>query len=280
MNHSLLTRAFAKTPLALAGLAILGVLIAAALLAPWLSPYEARESFAPMLPPSRAHLLGTNDMGYDLWTELLQGARFSLSLGACAALASSALGLIVGVVAGYRERIGFALMRVVDVFLAVPRFPLIIFMAAFTQPGFATLFLFFTLFGWPPVARIIYARIRSERTREYITAAVAAGVGERRIVLRHLLPSALPLALTRLVAEMQHVIMAESGLSFLGLGDPTMRSWGMTLSHAFRYPALLLTDIWLWWVMPPGLAITTVCLALVLVGLALDPLANPRLQHE
>ncbi len=232
-----------------------------------------------MQPPSPGHILGTNDMGYDLWAEWLQSARFSLALGACAALISSAVGLLVGAIAGYKEQVGFVLMRLVDVFLAVPRFPLIVLMAAFAKPGFWTLLVFFCLFGWPPVARIIYARIRSEKTREYIVAAIAVGVNEPRILLRHLLPSTLPLALVRLVAEMQHVIMAESGLSFLGLGDPTMRSWGMTLSHAFRYPALLLTDIWQWWVLPPGLAITLVCLALVFLGLALDPLANPRLRR-
>jgi len=275
---NVLMRAAVKNPLTLGGLVILSALVMGAIMVPWLSPHPPEASFAPMQPPSREHILGTNDLGYDLWAEFLQGARFSLALGACAALVSSVVGLLLGAVAGYQERVGFVVMRLVDVFLAVPRFPLIVLMAAFTRPGFWTMLIFFSLFGWPSVTRIIYARIRSEKTREYISAAIAVGVGERRIVLGHLLPSALPLALVRLVGEMQHVIMAESGLSFLGLGDPTMRSWGMTLSHAFRYPALLLTDVWQWWVLPPGLAITSVCLALVFVGLALDPLANPRLQ--
>jgi peptide/nickel transport system permease protein len=189
------------------------------------------------------------------------------------------IGLLVGGVAGYYQRVGFWLMRLVDVLLCIPRFPLIVLMAAFTRPGLTTLLVFFILFGWPSVARIIYARIRAEKQSEYIAAVQAVGVRDRRLLFRHLLPAAMPVAFARLVAEMQHVIMAEAGLSFLGLGDPTMRSWGMTLSHASRYPALLLTDVWQWWVLPPGLAITAVCVSLVFVGLALDSLANPQLQQ-
>jgi peptide/nickel transport system permease protein len=271
-------RAAVKNPLTVTGLVILGALVLGTLGAPWLSPHAPKASFAPMLAPAAEHILGTNDLGYDLWAEFWQSARYSLALGACAALVSTVVGLLLGVVAGYCDRVGFVVLRLVDVFLALPRFPLIVLMATFAKPGFGTMLIFFSLFGWPPTTRIIYARIRSERTSEYIAAAVALGASDRRIVLRHLLPSIVPLALVRLVGEMQHVIMAESGLSFLGLGDPTMRSWGMTLAHAFRYPALLLTDVWQWWVLPPGLAITAACVALVFVGLALDPLANPRLR--
>ena len=101
----------------------------------------------------------------------------------------------------------------------------------------------------------------------------------RRIFARHLLPAALPVAFVRLVAEMQHAIVAEAGLSFLGLGDPTARSWGMTLSHARRYPALFVSDVWTWWVLPSGLAITLTCLALALIGIGLETLSNPRLRH-
>jgi peptide/nickel transport system permease protein len=141
------------------------------------------------------------------------------------------------------------------------------------------LWLFFTLFGWPAVARIVCARMLAERGQEYAIAAEAVGAGSARIFWRHLLPAAVPVAFVRLVAEMQHVIMAESGLSFLGLGDPTARTWGMTLSHATRYPALFISDVWMWWVLPPGLAITLTCLALALVGIGLEPLTNPRLSR-
>jgi len=280
MSRYSLLRALASNRLSLVGLILLGAFALAALLAPWLAPADSGVTFAPLLAPASGHLLGTNDLGYDLWGEFLHGARFSLFLGGTAALASAAIGLLVGVVAGYFHRGGFWLMRLVDVLLCIPRFPLIVLMAAFTRPGLTTLLVFFILFGWPSVARIIYARIRAEKQSEYIAAVQAIGARDGRILFRHLLPAALPVAFVRLVAEVQHVIMAEAGLSFLGLGDPTMQSWGMTLSHASRYPALLLTDVWQWWVLPPGLAITAVCVSLVFVGLALDPLANPRLRQE
>jgi peptide/nickel transport system permease protein len=268
---------FRRQPFALVGLAILGTMTLMAVLAPWLSPHEAGAMFAPLQPPSRQHPFGTNDMGYDLWCEWLQGARFSLALGALAALGSTALGTVLGALAGYCRRAGPLIMRLVDVFLAVPRFPLIVLMAAFVRPGFGSLLLFFALFGWPTVARIVCARMLGEKGQEYAVAAEALGASSTRIFARHLLPAAVPLAFVRLVAEMQHVIIAESGLSFLGLGDPTARTWGMTLSHATRYPALFITDVWTWWVLPPGLAITLACLALALIGIGLESLTNPRL---
>ncbi|HOQ98665.1 MAG TPA: ABC transporter permease [Anaerolineae bacterium] len=269
---------FLEDRLARIGLLLLALFVGAAVLAPWLSPHDPHRMFDGMLPPSRDHLLGTNDLGYDLFAELLQGARYSLALAASAAVVSTLIGAVLGVVAGYYRGAGFVLMRLVDVFLAVPRFPLIVLIAAFARPGFLTLFLFFVLFGWPSVARIVRARILTERQQEYVLAAHAIGAPGRRIMLRHLLPASLPVAFVRFVAEMQHVIMAEAGLSFMGLGNPTTRSWGMTLSYASRYPALLITDVWQWWVLPPGLAITLICLALAFLGLGLERVSNPRLR--
>ena len=273
-----LWQTLARDRTACLGLALCTLLLALALLAPVLCPYDARRMDAPLMPPSAQHPLGTNDLGYDLLTEWLLGARFSLSLSAGAALLSTAIGVLLGVIAAYWRAAGRLILRTVDVFLAVPRFPLIVLMAAFARPGLPTLLAFFVLFGWPVSARVIYARMLAERQQEYIAAAEVVGVPSARIVARHLLPAALPIGFVRFVGEMQHVIVAESGLSFMGLGDPTARSWGMTLAHAAAYPAVLLTDTWLWWVLPPGLAITIACLGLALIGTGLEPLANPRLR--
>ena len=263
--------------LARIGLLLLLVFAAAAAAGPWLWPHDAWQMFDAMLPPSAEHPLGTNDLGYDLLAELLQGARYSLALATLAALVSTLIGTGLGVAAGYYRNVGFLLMRVIDVFLSVPRFPLIVLMAAFARPGFLSLSVFFVLVGWPSVARMTRARILTERQQEYIVAAHATGVPGRRIVGRHLLPAVLPVAFARFIAEMQHIIIAEAGLSFMGLGDPTTRSWGMTLSHASRYPALLISNVWEWWALPPGLAITLFCLALAFLGLGLERAANPRL---
>jgi ABC-type dipeptide/oligopeptide/nickel transport system permease subunit len=259
------------------GWALLALFALAAVLAPWISPHDPKAMDAPMLPPSLSHPLGTNDIGQDILSELLHGARFSLLLAALAAGLSTAVGILLGVVAGYYDSIGFVIMRLVDVFLAVPRFPLIVFLAAFLKPGFWTLVLFFTAFGWTKTTRLVRSQILSERHHGYVEAAVAIGADDLRILGRHLLPGTLPVALVRLIVEFQHVILAESGLSFLGLGDPTIKSWGSMLRYAFEYPTIFISDVWVRWAAPPGLCITLVVMALTLVGFSLETWTNPQL---
>lgn len=261
----------------LAGWALLGLFALAAILAPWISPHDPRALAAPMLPASPSHPLGTNDIGQDVLSELLYGSRFSLSLSLVAAALSTVAGVVLGVVSGYYERVGFAVMRVVDVFLAVPRFPLIVFLAAFLHPGFWTLVLFFAMFGWTKTTRVVRSHILSERRRGYVEAAVATGANDARILMKHLVPGTLSIALVRFIVEFQHVILAESGLSFLGLGDPTVKSWGTMLRYAFEYPTIFISDIWVRWAAPPGFCITLVVLALTLIGFSLETWTNPRL---
>jgi ABC-type dipeptide/oligopeptide/nickel transport system permease subunit len=260
-----------------AGWSLLALFALTAALAPLIAPHDPTEMDAPMLPPSLAHPLGTNDIGQDVLSELLHGARFSLLVGCLAAGLSTVVGVLLGVVAGYYDGAGFAIMRVVDVFLAVPRFPLIIFLAAFLRPGFWTLVLFFTLFGWTKTTRLVRSRVLSERHNGYVEAAVAVGADDLRILSRHLLPSTLSIALVRFIVEFQHVILAESGLSFLGLGDPTVKSWGSMLRYAFEYPTIFVTDVWVRWAAPPGLCITLVILGLTFIGFSLERWVNPRL---
>lgn len=272
-----LFEAIREQRLALAGLAILSLFGVFAALAPYFSPYDPEEMYTPMLPPSRLHPLGTNDIGQDILSELLYGARFSLLIGFLSAALSTAIGLSLGLVSGYWDGLGFAIMRVVDVFLAIPRFPLIILMAAFLRPGFKTLLLFFILFGWPRATRLVRSQILSEREREYVDAARLVGASDLRILTHHLLPCSIPITFVRFIMEFQHVILAESGLSFLGLGDPTVKSWGAILHYAFEYPTIFISDAWVRWMVPPGACITLAVLALTLVGFSLEEWANPRL---
>jgi len=250
-----------------------------AVLSPLIAPHSPQELFQPMLSPSRVHPLGTNDIGNDVLSELLYGARFSLMIALLSALASTGVGTAIGLVAGYYDRLGFAIMRVVDVFLAVPRFPLIILMATFLKPGAWTLMLFFVLFGWPRAARLIRSQILSERNKEYVDAARLVGVSNARILFVHLWPAAIPVTLVRLILECQHVLLAESGLSFLGLGDPTIKSWGNMLHYAFAYPTIFISDVWVRWVLPPGAAITLVVMALTFVGFSLESWSTPTLRR-
>jgi len=262
------------------GFAVLAIFGLLAVLAPVFSPYAPVEMDVPMSPPSGRHLLGTDDVGHDILGELFHGARFSLLAGLISGALSTIIGIFVGLVAGYYERLGFAIMRIVDVFLAIPRFPLIVFLAAFLKPGLWTLVLVFVLFGWPRTSRLVRSRVLSERTSGYVDAARVVGADDPHIILRHLLPSSVPIALTRFIAEFQHVILAESGLSFLGLGDPATKSWGMMLHYAFQYPTIFISDVWIWWAVPPGLCITLVVLALTFSGFSLEEWANPRLRKS
>jgi len=262
------------------GLAMLALFGLLAALAPCLTPHDPEQMYAPMLPPSRPHPLGTNDIGQDILSELLYGTRFSLLIGFLSAVASTSIGLCLGLISGYRDKLGFAIMRVVDVFLAIPRFPLIILMAAFLKPGLRTLVLFFVLFGWPRATRLVRSQILTERNRGYVDAVRLLGASDLRILSHHLLPSSIPIALVRFIMEFQHVLLAESGLSFLGLGDPTIKTWGAILHYAFEYPAIFISDVWVRWAMPPGICITLVVLALTFTGFSLEEWAEPRLRHR
>ncbi|MEA3345664.1 MAG: ABC transporter permease [Chloroflexota bacterium] len=262
--------------LALVGLAMAAFFGLLAALAPYLSPHDPKEMYTPMLLPTRLHPLGTNDIGQDIFSELLCGARFSLLIGFLSAAASTAIGLCLGLISGYYDRLGFAIMRVVDVFLAIPRFPLIILMAAFLRPGLGALVLFFIFFGWPRATRLVRSHILTERNRGYVNAARMIGASNFRILSRHLLPSSIPITLVRFIMEFQHVILAESGLSFLGLGDPTIKSWGAILHYAFEYPTIFISDVWVRWMVPPGACITLVVLALTFVGFSLEEWVDPR----
>jgi peptide/nickel transport system permease protein len=195
-----------------------------------------------------------------------------------AATFSTLIGLVLGVIAGYYSRLGFAIMRGVDIFLAVPRLPLIIFLAAFLKPGFWTLILFFTLLGWMRTTRVVSSQTLSEREKDYVKAAIAMGARDPRILIHHLLPGTIGITIMRFIVDFQHVILAESGLSFLGLGDPTLKSWGAILHYAFEYPTIFTSDLWLRWAAPAGLCITLVVLALTLIGFSMDARSNPRLR--
>ena len=265
--------------LALVGLAVLAFFGLLAVFAPYLSPHDPEKMDAPMLPPTGSHPLGTNDIGQDILSELFYGARFSLLVGFLSAGISTVIGVVLGVISGYYDRLGFTIMRVVDVFLAVPRFPMMVFLAAFLRPGLWTLVLFFVLFGWTKTTRLVRSQILSERNNGYVEAARMVGASDFRIIGRHLLPSTVPIALVRLIVEFQHVILAESGLSFLGLGDPTVKSWGTMLHYAFGYPTIFISDVWVWWAVPPGVCLTLVVLALTFIGFSLEERANPRLRR-
>ena len=261
------------------GLTLLGVLVFVALAAPLLAPYAPGDRVGrPFSAPSAAHLLGTNDVGHDLLSELIYGARISLLIGIVAALVATVIGASVGLLAGYaRGWVDTVLMRFVDVVLALPVLPLTIVIGVFAGPGLITQVIVISAVIWAGIARELRAQVLSLRERDHIQALRAMGAGAGHVLPRHILPAVVPLLVPQFVLATKSAILLEASLAFLGLGDTTAKSWGSTLSNAHARSAFL-TDAWLWWVVPPGLAIAVTVLAFALLGYAFEERARPSLR--
>lgn len=267
-------------PIGLLGTAILLSIVGMALFADSLSPYDPTERVSrPFQPPSDQHLLGTNDIGQDILSEVIHGARMSLTVGIVAALLSIGIGTLAGTIAGFYGRgVDAWIMRTADVVLVIPFLPLMIVLAAFLGPSLQNLVLVIGVLTWARPARVIRSRTLSLRTMPYIDAARALGAGNRHILLHHVLSAVLPLSLAQFVLAASNAILIEASLSFLGLGDPTVKSWGTILYYAQARSAFL-SGAWLWWVIPPGLLITLTVLGFAFFGFALEEWLDPKLRH-
>ncbi|WP_300010142.1 dipeptide/oligopeptide/nickel ABC transporter permease/ATP-binding protein [Pseudonocardia sp.] len=281
MNTSPTSGSHRARGFATVGAGTLGMLVLVGLTAPWLSPYDPTERVGrPFSTPSAAHLLGTNDVGHDLLSELIHGARISLLVGLVAALAATVIGVSVGLTAGYlRGWVDTALMRFVDVVLALPVLPLTIVIGVFAGPGLLTQIVVIAAVIWAGVARELRAQVLSLRERDHIQALRTMGAGTGYVLLRHVLPAVAPLVVPQFVLATKTAILLEASLAFLGLGDITAKSWGTMLSLAHARSAFL-TDAWLWWVVPPGLAIAATVLAFALLGYAFEEWARPSLRDS
>lgn len=267
-----------RNRLALVGLVLLGSALAAALLAPWLAPYApGLQAGSVYAPPSASHWLGTDDGGGDVLSNLLYGARVSLLVGFFAAFISVAIGALVGLVAGFcGGRTENVLMRLTDVALVIPDLPLIIALVALTRPRLLNIILVIGLVGWAGTARLVRAQTLAVKQRKFVLRARAIGAGRARLIFRHILPLVLPLVVVNAVLVVSLAILNESTLSFLGLADPTLVSWGQMLNFAFTRGAM---SAGAWWALaPPGCGIVWVVLGCTLLGQGLEQLLAPRNQ--
>ncbi|MBG9541258.1 ABC transporter permease [Cytobacillus firmus] len=263
------------------GLILLVIFLLIALLAPILAPFDPTDRVgAPFTKPNGQFLLGTNDVGQDILSELLYGTRISLLIGVIAAFISILLGCLVGIVSGYYGgKVDAFLMRLVDLVLVIPFLPLMILLAAFIGPSFWNIVLVISLISWASPARVIRSQVLTLKTKGYVEAAKSIGTNIKVILARHILPGVIPIALSQFVLAASHSILIEASLSFLGLGDPFTKSWGTILYYAQARGAFL-TDAWIWWVLPPGLLITTLVIGFAFTGYSLEEILNPRLRKE
>lgn len=264
--------------LTVTGALLVGSIAFAAVFAPFVAPYDPTQGVGlPFERPSARHLLGTNDIGQDIFSEMVWGARVSLTVGLLAATVATIIGTLVGLVSGYFRGVADAfLMRAVDVILALPFLPLMILLAAFLGPSILTIVIVVGLVSWARPSRVIRSLVMSLGARDYITAARGLGAGHTRIIVRHLLPGTAALMVVEFVQAAAGAILIESSLSFLGLGDPIQKSWGSILYYAQARSAFL-SGAWTYWVIPPGVAITMTVLGLAFIAFSLERLANPRL---
>jgi len=265
---------------AVAGLAIILAFLVLAVISPIIAPYPPNALAGPPLsPPSWSHLLGTNELGEDLFSQVLLGSRISLMVGFLASAMTVLIGTLIGLISGYMGGIvDEILMRITDLFLLLPSLPLMIILAAILKPSIWNIIIVIAMLGWTTTARIIRSETLSLKTRAFIEASKAVGASSFHIVFRHILPNVFPLVFTNAVLGVASAILSEAGISFLGLGDPIHVSWGMILHNAFVTGALG-ARAW-WYVLPPGICITLVVMAFTFAGRGLDRVLNPRLRRR
>ncbi|AZK96838.1 MULTISPECIES: ABC transporter permease [Streptomyces] len=273
-------RAYRAHRAGLAGLAALALIALTALAAPLLTGDDVqsvtRAPGGPLEAPSAEFPLGTDQFGRSLLGLLVWGARISLTVGLLAAALSVAIGTLVGVVAGhYGGRLSGVLMRITDWFLVMPTLVLAIVLATVMSRSAWTVVIAIGVTSWPTTARLVRAQTIAVESRPYIERARALGGGHRHVMGRHVLPNVMPLVLAQTTLGISTAILTEATLAFLGLGDPTVVSWGGMLQDA-REAGAVSAGHW-WYLAPPGLAIAAVALAFTLCGRAVEAVLNPKL---
>jgi peptide/nickel transport system permease protein len=285
-------KVFRRSRMGLVGAFLLITMLLVATFAPLLTPYTPSQIMRgpnnkPLIyaPPSVHPPLGTDDAGHDVWTQLVYGARVSLLVGFVAGFISVFIGSTLGTLAGfYGGKTDTLLMRTTDVFLVIPDLPLTIILIAVIRqanlgiPTLAVLIAVIGLLYWTTTARLIRSQVLTVKERQFVARARAIGAGNGHIMRKHILPLVLPLMTANTVLVISIAILVESGLAFLGLGDPSQPSWGTMLHFAFERNAI---SVGAWWFyLPPGLAIVWTVLGCVLLGNVLEEIFNPRLKSH
>jgi len=273
-------RKLLRDPAAAAGLAIVLLLVAVAVLAPLIATHpEAVWDMNPrqrLLPPSSAYLFGTDRMGADIFSRILFGARITLTIAVVAVGAALAIGVPIGLVSGWRQGwLGDTLMRISDIFLAVPQIILAIAISQTLGPSIENVILALSVTYWPWFTRLVHAEVRSLRNETFIEASIALGLPAWRIILLHVLPNVASPIIVRTSIGMGFTILTASALGFLGLGaPPPAPEWGRMISESREF----LPEAW-WYALAPGLAIFLVVMGFNLLGDGLRDILDPRIRR-
>jgi len=251
------------------GAGIFLVFIILALSADFISPHNPRDRFEPYSSPDKTHILGTNDLGNDILSELIHSTRVSLLVGFGAALISTLIGIIIGLISGYFKGVmDEILMGLTDIFLLIPRIPLIIILAAFLKPSAWITAIVIGLLWWTSTARIVRSKTIQVREMNFIQSSKCLGFSNTHIIFTDILPNIFYVVLPKFLLTIASAMITEASLSFLGLGDSSMKSWGMMIHFAFQKGGFI-NGMW-WWFIPPGLCITLTVFSAVLLGFSFE----------
>jgi peptide/nickel transport system permease protein len=261
-----------------AGVCIVAMFGLVAIFAPFFVTNPNQLTGADLAAPSLHHWLGTTQIGQDVFGQLVVSARATLLIGVGAGLLATVISVIIGISGGYVGGVvDEALSLLSNVVLVIPTLPLVIvILADVKSSGLLSLIVIIALTSWAAAARVLRAQTLSVRNREYVLAARASGERAWRIVFVEILPNELPIIVSNFIFAMIFAILTQAALAFIGLGDPTLLTWGNMLNLAYNGQALSV-GAW-WWLIPPGLCIALLGMGLALINFSLDELLNPRLR--
>ena len=271
-------RRVAHNPFAIVGVVLIAGLTFTAIFAPWLAPYDPIEQNLDAISqgPSREHLLGTDDIGRDELSRLIYGARYSLLIGVVAVAVGLSIGLLLGAIAGYFERLDSPIMRLMDIMLAIPGFLMAIgIVALWGEGGLLQVMIAIGVVNIPIFTRLMRGSILAQRDNDYVLAARSVGVPGRKILAAHIIPNSISPVIVAATLALATAIIDAAGLGFLGLGpqDPATPEWGTMLTGAVRY---LQTDPML--AVYPGICIVLAVMGFNLIGDALREALDPKLR--
>ena len=271
-------RTFTRNRLAVCAGIVVGILVVLAVLAPLLAPWDPNkpDTRRILAGPSASHWLGTDQLGRDVLSRVLYGARISLAVGFISVGIAAVIGIILGSAAGYHGGLADAvIMRLVDLMLVFPRFFLLLAVLAFLQPSIWTIMAVIGVTGWMGVARLVRAEFLTLKEREFVIWSESVGASASRVIFRHILPNAMAPVLVAMTLGIPAAILTESGLSFLGLGvQPPYATWGNILNDGKDS-----IEIAWWMTVYPGLAILVTVLSYNLLGEGIRDALDPRLRQ-
>ena len=247
------------------GAVLLLILLLIAIFAPYIAPYDPMKTGTPFLEPSSDHLLGTDDLGRDIFSQVIYGTRISLVIGLLASAISILIGVSIGLFAGYYRGVTEeVLMGITDVYILIPGLPLMILLAAYLTPSIWTIILVIGILWWCSTARIVHSRVLQVREMQYIESTKTLGYSGPYIILKHVLANTKDVIFAKYSLAVGSAMMTEASLSFIGLGDPSNISWGEIASMAYSRGGFS-GDMW-WWYMAPGIMIGIAVLAFLLLA--------------